>query len=256
MGSIFTDTESIHRSFISAGVLSILLGGLVSIGQWIPALVVLGCLLLGTLLVHLHVQKGVSQIMAIEVPVALLFLSVVQWRTRSLSAATEAPVDAAALVHVVLIGAAVLLSVVALADPAMMRRQARHPTFMLLALYAAVGTLSAVLAVDPGLAAFQAVQVGACVLVIYAAVQVDHNAPFRVARVALSLTLILVLATWAEALVAPGRGFAQLDAFSGASASPIDVRLQGIFPATNWDTVGTYGAVFVTIGRDWPSIRS
>jgi O-antigen ligase len=182
-------------------------------------------------------------VLTVETPFLLLLFAVVEWRTRSLSVSTEQPVDTFVLFRVGLEGLAVLLAGFSLLEST--RRPSPVPgvPVLLLAGFVAAGCISSVLAVSSALALFQIAQVALVIFVLVAALRAAADAPERLIRLVFCFLVVLLATVWLGVLVEPGRALAPVTDFVGGVHSPITVRLQGVFPEANSDTVGAYGAL-------------
>ena len=207
-----------------------------------PAEIIVVVLALGLGLVAVSRSRK-PDVLTIEAPFLLLLFAVVEWRTRSLTVSTEQPVDTFVLVRVALEGLAVLLAGFSLLERT--RRGSRVPALPLLLLggFVAAGLLSSVLAVSPSLALFQISQVGVVIFVVTAALRAADDAPARLIRLVFWFLTLLLASVWLGVLVDPGKALAPVTDFVGGVHSPISVRLQGVFPEINSDTVGGYGAL-------------
>jgi O-antigen ligase len=182
-------------------------------------------------------------VLTVEAPFLLLLFAVVEWRTRSLTVSTEQPVDTFVLFRIGLEGLAALLAGFSVLESA--RRPSPVPSVPLLLLggFVAAGCISSVLAVSSALALFQIVQVALVIFVLIAALRAADDAPERLIRLVFCFLVVLLATVWLGVLVEPGRALAPVTDFVGGVHSPIKVRLQGVFPEANSDTVGAYGAL-------------
>jgi O-antigen ligase len=182
-------------------------------------------------------------VLTVEAPFLLLLFAVVEWRTRSLTVSTEQPVDTFVLFRVGLEGLAALLAGFSLLESP--RRPSPVPSapLLLLAGFVAAGCISSALAVSSALALFQIAQVALVIFVLIAALRAAEDAPERLIRLVFWFLVVLLATVWLGVLVEPGRALAPVTDFVGGVHSPIKVRLEGVFPEANSDTVGAYGAL-------------
>ncbi|MFT3865060.1 MAG: O-antigen ligase family protein [Solirubrobacterales bacterium] len=198
-------------------------------------------------------------LLRVEAPFALLILSIVQWRTRTLAASTSSPIDSTVLIGAALQACALALAAWSLTLSDRGRWSGTTVPLLAMAGFAAVGLIAAPLAEKSNLAAYQAFEVGISLFVLYSALKAAPDAVPRLARLLFVATVVLVVVVWLGALADPGQGFQPIKDFQGGVASPINVRLHGVFPATNSDTVGIYGSFLclwsLSLGVHSSSIR-
>jgi O-antigen ligase len=209
--------------------------------------VVAGFVVLGVLQFFADARR--LPLLEVEVPFLLVLLSIVQWRTRTLAASSESAVDPAVLLRTLLQGLALALTAISMA-----RRRAADATFAdrlpitLYLTFSGAALIAAPLAVRPSLVLYQVFQLALATLVVFVAVRTYPSARSRLIDTAFWFTVGAVGLTWLEAFAVPSKGFESVLTFESGVASPIPVRLHGILPETNSDTVGMYGAILCLWG--------
>jgi O-antigen ligase len=183
--------------------------------------------------------------MQLEVPLTLLLCSTLVWRIRDVSAISQQPLDAAGFMRVVLLGAAVCLTVAAV-QPAKILQRLTGPT-RLYALFIAVVLAGIPLATAPGLVAFRAIDLIAGTLVVAAAAASD---PVRWLRRTITVLLAFTVGSLAvifiEAIVFPARALIPIEEFGPRSAL-LPFRLGGVMPLVHPNTVGLYGILLIIL---------
>jgi O-antigen ligase len=220
-----------------------LMGGVVVLGG--PKLAFAGCVVLLTVGVLAYVESvpAWNHLFRIELPFSFLLLAAVQWRTRSLTETVGEPIDAAVMIHVALMAVAIVLAT----RTALLRRtrwsRIRDAPLLWMLAYAAVACVSVPIAASPVLAGYAAGQVGISVVIVLVLIRSTEDAGERMARCTFWCIAFLVVAVWIGLLVDSSSAMRPLMTYEGGVSSPLPWRIQGVFPGTNSDFAGIYGAL-------------
>jgi O-antigen ligase len=207
--------------------------------------------------VYLALRRRVGAgLLAVEVPVLLMLLSNLVWRSRTSASLLNNPLDAAGQLRVVLVGIAGILAAAALLTSYNAARQLITVPFWLYALYAVVVCAGVPLSVEPKLTAYRAAELITVMVVLMGAMAATGPAAMaRIGRLLYWFTAVLLIVIWLEAVLLPSKGFQEL----ADTSIPVGWNLAGVYPSVAPNSVGFLGVVLaawsLTAPPNWPSGR-
>ncbi len=194
---------------------------------------ILGGLAIGAL-ARLRMKAGFE---AVELPVLLILIAELVFRTRDAESLASNPLDSAGLFRVACMGLALLLAVLALTSPISAQDRVTTRPFRLYCLYVFVVFVGAPLSVNLPLTAFRGLELTVGILTLAGAFRrAGPEAGDRILGVVYWFTAALALIIWLEAVTMPGSAFLHVN-------SPFPVQLHGVFPLLAANSTGTIGAV-------------
>jgi hypothetical protein len=183
---------------------------------------------------------------SIEVPLVLLLLSTLVFRTREAEALANNPLDSAALYRLACLGGAALLAwLTVLRRPIALERVPIPTAIVVYGVYVAVVFLGALLSLNVMLTAYRGVELAVGLMVVVGAVSFGGwEAVLRLERVLYGFLVFLTASVWAGVLLVPGQAVSH-------DAEPVPFQIEGVYPTVSSNGVGETGAMLLlwSLGR-------
>jgi hypothetical protein len=179
---------------------------------------------------------------SIELPLALMLISTLVFRSRDATALANNPLDSAAIIRLVSVGAAAVVAWIGFLRPPLDTvRVPMPPAIIPYALYIAVVFMGAPLSQDLTLTTYRGIELSVALFVVVSAVRFGgRDAVRRLERVMFVFVVALLCSVYAGLVLAPHEAL-----ICESGNGPVSCILGGIFPALSPNTVGELGVVLL-----------
>jgi O-antigen ligase len=214
-------------------------GALAAGGIWQVATIALAAVVVGALVVGAALPRLTNGFLSLEVPIVLLLLSGLVWRSRSAESLASNPLDAAGLVRLACVGLAGLLGTLACLAPTRSPGRVTSLSFRLYAMYVLVVFAGALSSVKPGLTAYRGVELVAGLVVIIGAYRrLPHAATPRVEATLYWFLVAMIASIWLGVALFPDQAIGHF-----SRTTPLPWNIEGVYPSISANGVGTLGVL-------------